>query len=133
MEISGDIFMGIELTSRPSGFTCAVLDSSRRILHMGTLSPLEWQSFLDSTRSVIAAINSPLTLNHGFMADPNYRQQLSVVPARNRYSAMRVCEYELAIRGLTPTRTPRDTGQFTDSLQKALKFSSELGMNGFQF
>lgn len=133
MEITGDVFIGIELTNQRSGFTCAVLDSSRRILHTGAVTPLEWQSMLDSSKSVIAAVNSPLTLNDGFMADAEYRKHLNVVPSKNRYTELRVCEYELIIRGLTPTRTPRDVKNFTASLQKALKFSSELGSTGFQF
>jgi hypothetical protein len=46
---------------------------------------------------------------------------------------MRVCEYQLLSAGLTPTHTPKDVSHFSIGLQKAFKFASELGMNGFQF
>ena len=133
MEITTDVFVGIELTNSRNGFTCAILDRARHILRMGIMTPLEWQNLLDSCNSIIAAVNSPLTLNHGYMADPESRQKLSVVPPKNRYTEMRVCEYELILRGLTPTRTPRDVSRFTSSLQKAIKFSSEMGMNDFSY
>lgn len=133
MEIKGDIFAGIELGGQRTGFTCAILDGSLRILFMGTMAPLDWQGVLDSASKITAAINSPLTLNHGYMADAEYRQQLASVPPRNRYTDMRVCEYELISRGLSPSRTPHSVAKFSTSLQKALKFSSEMGMNGFQY
>lgn len=133
MEIKGDIFVGIELSGQRKGFACAILDNALRILFTGSMTPLEWQSTLDACDKVIAAINSPLTLNHGYMADAEYRQQLEPVPARSRYTDMRVCEYELIARGLSPTRTPHSVAKFSSSLQKALKFSSEMGMNGFQY
>jgi hypothetical protein len=34
---------------------------------------------------------------------------------------------------MTPTRTPKDVGHFSTTLQKSFKFASELGMTGFQF
>lgn len=133
MEIKGDIYIGINLGGQRSGFTCAILDNALRIHFLGVLSPMEWQSKIESCNKVLAAVNSPLTLNHGYMADAEYRQQLSIVPGRNRHTDMRVCEYELVARGLNPTRTPKNVSNFSPSLQKALKFSSELGMNGFQY
>jgi hypothetical protein len=95
MEFLGDIYVGIELSGQRSGFTCAVLDNSLKICFTGVINPLEWPTAIENCRKVIAAVNSSLTLNHGYMADEEYRQQLSVVPARNRYTEMRVCEYEL--------------------------------------
>jgi len=133
MEIKGDISVGIELSGQRGGFTCAILDSSLRILYMGAMTPLDWQSTISAANKVTAAINSPLTLNHGYMADADYRQQLASVPPRNRYTDLRVCEYELIARGLTPSRTPHSVAKFSTSLQKALKFSSEMGVNGFQY
>ena len=125
--------MGIDLTNQRKNFTCAVLDQARRILFCGVVTPLEWQSLLSSSQTVIAAINSPLTLNLGYMADADYRQQLAVPPSKNRYAEMRVCEYQLLCRGIPSTRTPKDVGHFTAGQQKAFKFTSELGMTGFQF
>jgi hypothetical protein len=133
MEISGDIFMGIDLSGQRNGLTCAILDNALRIVFNGSLSPMEWQSILQGCNRVTAAVNSPLTLNLGYMEDDEYRQQLARIPLKNRYKDMRVCEYELTLRGLTPTRTPKNVARFSVSQQKALKFSSEMGMNGFQF
>lgn len=127
------IYMGIDLSGQRKSFTCAVLDNARHILFCGSISPLEWQSMLTASQDVIAAINSPLTLNDGFMADPDYRQQLNPVPPKKRYTDMRVCEYQLLCQGFSPTRTPKEVGRFTSNLQRAFKFSSELGVNGFQF
>lgn len=133
MQTINHCFMGIELGNARKGFTCAILDSGKRIQFLGMLSPLEWQAQLNGYQRVLAAINSPLTLNDGFMSDDQYRQQLKPVPPQKRYYEMRVCEYELVSRGLPSTRTPRNVGKFSLSLQKALKWSSELGVNGFDF
>jgi hypothetical protein len=126
-------FMGIDLTAQRNSFTCAVLDSSKKVKFCGTVSLLEWQSILNSNQDVIAGINSPLTLDLGYMSDDNYRLGLTPVPAKSRYSEMRVCEYQLLCLGFTTTRTPKDVGHFSPSLQRSFKFASELGMNGFQF
>jgi hypothetical protein len=115
MNLSSDTaFMGIDLTNQRKSFTCAVLDSARSIIFCGPVTRMEWQALLGKSQNVIAAVNSSLTLNLGYMADAEYRQQL-------------LCA------GLTPTRTPKDVSHFSASLQKAFKFASELGMNGFQF
>jgi hypothetical protein len=126
-------FMGIDLTGQRKTFTCAVLDTSRRIIFCDSLTPLEWQSMLTSSQTIIAAVNSPLTMNEGFMSDPDYRDQLDPVPPKKRFSDMRVCEYQLLSQGFTPTRTPIEVGDFSPALQRAFKFTSELGLNGFQF
>ena len=126
-------FMGIDLTGQRNSFTCAVLDTSRQILFCGSVTPLEWQSMLTSSQNIIAAVNSPLTMNEGFMSDPDYRQHLDPLPPKKRYADMRVCEYILLSQGFTPTRTPTEVGRFSPGLQRAFKFTSELGLNGFQF
>jgi Protein of unknown function (DUF429) len=134
MNLSSDsAFMGIDLTNQRKSYTCAVLDSSRHILFCETVTSMEWQALLNQSQNVIAAINSPLTLNEGYMADPEYREKLIPPPAKSRYSDMRVCEYQLLCAGLSPARTPKDVGRFSIGLQKAFKFASELGTNGFQF
>ena len=125
--------MGIDLNSQRNGFTCAVIDSSRKIKFCDTVSVIEWQGLLNSYQDVITGINSPLTLNLGYMADSEYRQTLDPIPPKARFSDVRVCEYQLLCLGLSPTRTPKDVGRFPAALQKALKFSSDLGVRGFQF
>jgi hypothetical protein len=126
-------FMGIDFTSQRNSFTCAVIDSSKRIKFCNSISPLEWQSVLNSYQDVITGINSPLTLNLGYMSDGEYRQTLDPIPSKTKYSDMRVCEYQLLSLGLSPTRTPKDVGRFSPGFQKAFKFSSDLGVKGFQF
>ncbi|MHC1740834.1 MAG: hypothetical protein AB9897_06965 [Anaerolineaceae bacterium] len=133
MNSSSSAFMGIDLAGQRGNFSCALLDNSRRILFCGVLSPLEWQSMLSSHTEIIAAINSPLTLNRGFMSDPDYRRLLNPVPPKSRFSDMRVCEYQLNCAGISPTRVPKDVGRFTPGLKKAFTFTSALGLNGFQF
>jgi hypothetical protein len=126
-------FMGIDLTNQRSYFTCAVLDSSRQITFCGTISPLEWQSLLSKNLDTLAAINSPLTLNGGFMADPDYRITLTPVPPKSRFTNLRVCEYQLLNQGISTSRTSADVSRFSPALQRAFQFTSDLGLNGFQF
>ena len=125
--------MGIDLANLRRSFTCAILDAAKHILFLGAVTPIEWQGLITAGKNILAAVTSPLTMNEGYMADPEYRRHLNIIPAANRFTELRVCEYELVTRGLSPTRSPRDVGHFTIGLQKALKFSSELGMNGFQY
>jgi hypothetical protein len=133
MNSTEQAFIGIDLHNQRNSFSCAVLDTSRQILFCGSVTPLEWQSMLSASQNVIAAINSPLTLNEGFMADDDYRQHLNPVPPKSRFTEMRVCEYQLFCKGLAPIRTPRNVGRFSPGIQRAFKFASELGLNGFQF
>lgn len=126
-------YMGIDLTSQREHFTCAVIDTSRKIKFCGTVSLPEWENLLGSGQDILLGVNSPLSLNLGYMADEEYRQQLNPLPAKSRYTNLRVCEYQLLCRGLAPARTPKDVGRFSPGMQRAFKFSSEMGMKGFQF
>jgi hypothetical protein len=133
MNSDNRFFMGIDLTAQRNSFTCAVLDSSRKVKFCDTVSLSDWQSALNSYPDIITGINSPLTLNLGYMSDPEYRLTLNPIPPKSRYTEMRVCEYQLLCQGYTPTRTPKDVNRFSPGLQRAFKFTSELGMSGFQY
>ena len=127
------IYMGIDLTSQRNSLTCAAIDASRKLLFCDTVTPLDWENLLNSYQDVLLGVNSPLTMNLGYMADEEYRGQLSNPPSKSRYTDLRVCEYQLICQGISPTRTPKNVSKFSPALQRAYKFASELGMKGFQF
>jgi hypothetical protein len=132
MDLSLTHFIGIDLSGGRNCITCAILDGSRRILFRGviTLSDLEKQ--MADSGVAIAAITFPISINEGLMAGPEKRKQLNPLPPRNRFTNLRVCEYELIARGFSPTRTPSTLEDCSPSLQRMLRFSSELAANGFQ-
>lgn len=133
MKFTQEVFIGIDLGASRGNFTLAILDARLRIQFCDVISPIEWQSTVADSQKIIAAVNAPLTLNHGYMADADYRSRLLPAPQRARYQEMRVCEYQLICAGLSPARTPKDVGRFSPKLQRAFKFASELGSLGFQF
>jgi hypothetical protein len=132
MDLSMTRFIGIDLSGTRGSFTCALLDENRRIQFRGEVTPAEWQAKLGECSIAIAAITSPMTLNEGVMADAAKRSQLPVSPPAKKYNNLRLCEYELLLRGFTPTRTPNRFEDCSPSLQRALRFSSELAAQGFQ-
>jgi hypothetical protein len=133
MQTGINYFIGIELSGSRKGFTCAVLNSGLRIEFLGAVTPIEWQTVVGNAKVAIAAVNSPLTMNAGFMADAEYRAQLKVSNQSARSREQRVCEYLIGERGIACSRSPRDVSKFSLSLQRSLKFAAELGMMGFHF
>ena len=133
MQTGINYYIGIELSGSRRGFTCAILSSGLRIEFLGAVGPIEWPTILANAKLAVAAVNSPITMNAGFMADPEYRAQLKVTNQSTRSREQRVCEYMLGERGISCTRSPQNVGKFTLSLQRSLKFAAELGMMGFQF
>jgi hypothetical protein len=132
MDLSLTRFIGIDLGSSRGGLSCAVLDDSHRIQFRGELTLSDLAKKLEECSISIAAITTPITLNEGLMADEQKRAQLDPVPANNKYNNLRLCEYELIARGFTATRTPSTLDKCSPSLQRALRFSSELAALGFQ-
>lgn len=132
MDLSLTRFIGIDLSGTRGSFTCAVLDENRRIQFRGEVTPAEWLAKLGECSVSIAAITSPITLNEGVMADPAKRSLLTVPPPAKRYVSLRLCEYELLLRGFASTRTPDRYEDCSPALQRALRFSSELAAQGFQ-
>lgn len=133
MQTGINYYVGIELAGGRKGFTCAILGVGLHIEFLGSVTPLEWQTIVANGARVFAALNTPLTMNGGFMADADYRARLKITNNSARLRDMRVCEYQLSQHGMPCNRTPLDVGRFSQSLQRSLKFASEMGMNGFQF
>lgn len=133
MQTGINYYIGIEFSGSRKGFTCAILNPGNRIEFMGLVTPLEWQTVVENAKKVVAAVNAPLTMNGGFMADVDYRKQMKVATQSSRIQDMRVCEYQLFEQGIACGHTPRNVGRYSLSLQRSLKFSAELGMEGFQF
>lgn len=132
MDLSLTRFFGIDLGSTRGSLTCAILDDSRRVQFKGEITMADLVTRLSDSQVVIAAITSPISLNEGIMTDPDRRGQLAAPPPQNRYTSLRLCEYELLLRGFTATRTPARLEECSPSLQRALRFSSELAAIGFQ-
>jgi len=132
MDLSLTRFIGIDLSGTRGSFTCAVLDENRRIQFRGEVTQAEWLAKLGECSVAIAAITSPINLNEGVMADESKRSQLSVPPPTNRYTSLRLCEYELLLRGFASSRTPDHFEECSPALQRALRFTSNLAAQGFQ-
>ena len=131
MDLSLTHFLGIDPGSARGSITCALLDGSRRILFRGALPVDGWQHECLTSLVTIAALTTPVALNTGLMQDDEKRKSLDPAPPRNRYTNLRVCEYELITRGFTSTRTPSALEDCTSSTQRHLRFSSEMGGCGF--
>lgn len=131
MDLSLTHFIGIDLSGARGSFTCAILDDTRRVLFRGEITQTDWQAKLAESSINIAAVTSPITLNEGLMANPARRESLDPHPPASRFTNLRLCEYELIIRGFSSTRTPSTVESCSPSLQRALRFSSELGAQGF--
>lgn len=132
MDLSLTHFIGIDLNAPRGSLSLAILDGSKRILFRGCLPISDLPSKLTTSPVVIAAITSPITLNEGLMADEENRAALSTPPAKNRYSNLRACEYELILRGFSTPRTPSVYDDCSPALKRALRFSSQLAALGFQ-
>lgn len=132
MDLSLTRFVGIDLSGPRGSVTCAVLDDTHRIQFRGELTAQALKDKLAESSIAIAAVTSPIVLNEGLMADEGNRKILTPPPPQNRYTNLRVCEYELIARGFTTTRTSSTYEDCSPALQRAMRFSSELAALGFQ-
>ena len=99
MQTGINYYVGIELSGSRKGFTCAILNPALKIEFLGSLTPLEWQTVIENGKAVVAAVNSPLSMNLGYMADSDYRNQLKVTSQSARSRDQRVCNISWAKRG----------------------------------
>lgn len=132
MDLSQTCFIGIDLSGTRGSFTCAVLDENRRIQFRGEVTQIEWLAMLGECPLAIAAITSPINLNESVMADEGRRSQLPVPPPSKKYTHLRLCEYELLLRGFTATRTSSRFEDCSPALQRSLRFTSNLAAQGFK-
>lgn len=106
MTLQAITYAGIDLSTGQRPFTFAALDEKQRILAFGEGEMADALAYLSGLTRAVVAINAPLRLNAGLMADARVRASLEPPPEPGRYRDLRVAEYELVRCGLAVPRTP---------------------------
>lgn len=106
MTLQSITYAGIDLSTGQRPFTFAALDEEQRILAFGEGEMVDALSYLSGLGRTIVAINGPLGLNAGLMADAAVRAAFDPPPEPGRWRDLRVAEYELIRHGLVVPRTP---------------------------
>jgi predicted nuclease with RNAse H fold len=95
------LFAGIDLSAR-RGLDVAILDDERRVVDLWRVpGPDALAERLDRYgETVVAAVDAPQALTTFPLRRPEVRAALAVAPAANQYRRHRVCDFELARRGI---------------------------------
>ena len=95
------LFVGIDLSAR-RGFDVAVLDGERRVLALWRAATLDLLSagLAAYAGPMIVAVDAPQAPSDFPLRRPEVRAGLPVPPTPGRFARYRVCDYELARRGI---------------------------------
>jgi len=95
------LFVGIDLSAR-RGFDVAILDDARRVVDVWRAPNLDGLcARLDAlSRPFVAAVDAPWKPSDFPLRRAEVRAALPVPPPEGRYARYRVCDYELARRGI---------------------------------
>lgn len=94
--------IGVDVSFR-HGHHVYVLETNEPFRHVSTA---QVQSLVRERLPAVVAVDAPQALSLGLMKDPDYRSRLSPPVRDGKYLNFRVCEYELARRGLSLYLTP---------------------------
>ncbi len=125
------VFIGIDSTQGPRHITYAILNDRLHIQRIATAQLSQVVEDMHVYPSALCAIAGPSGPNRGLMADPLYRDRLGLKRRRDRYSAYRVCEYELKRRGINIYKTPPENGNVPRWMQTCWDLYRQLRMAGF--
>jgi predicted nuclease with RNAse H fold len=95
------LFAGVDLSLR-RGLDVAVLDDALRVVALWQAPNLDALSagLLAYTKPLVVAVDAPQTLSDFPLRRPEVRAALPVPPPAGRFARYRVCDYELARRGV---------------------------------
>jgi predicted nuclease with RNAse H fold len=95
------LFVGVDLSAR-RGFDVAVLDDERRVIRLWRAATLDLLSagLAAYAGPMIVAVDAPQAPSDFPLRRPAVRAALPVPPTEGRFARYRVCDYELARRGI---------------------------------
>ncbi len=120
-------FVGVDV-SATRGFDLAVLDDERRLSslwHAASLADIR-AGLDDLDAPFVVAIDAPWRLSAFPLRDPLVRAKLAVPPPEGRYNRYRVCDYELARRGIPLYLLPEPGGPTPSWMQAGFDLFATL-------
>lgn len=98
--------IGIDIAPSRRPFSYAALDNNKRLLALGQCQVLEVLAFTSGQERALIALNAPFQPNQGLMQQDEIRARFSPRPKANRWTDLRLAEYELHTTGITVPHTP---------------------------
>lgn len=121
-----EIFVGIDPGGGRSQTVWAAINLQGDVLSIreGTID--EAVTFVLGIPRVTVAINSPASVSHQLLNDPQVRAGLQPRPKPGKYSQYRVCEYLLKCRNIRLIPAPSQPELAPDWMQKGFNLFNEL-------
>ena len=106
MNDSSQIFIGIDISTRRNPFTYAALTSERELVALGAGKIEDVLAYTAGQNEALIGVNAPYQPNRGLMQQRSLRESLFPNLAPERWTNLRVAEYELYLKGLRLPKTP---------------------------
>ena len=99
--------IGIDIAPSRRPFSYAAIDSEKRLLAMGQCQVLELLAYTSGQQQAVIALNAPMQPNQGLMEQEEVRKGLTPRPKANRWTDLRLAEYQLHAASIEVPHTPR--------------------------
>jgi hypothetical protein len=124
--------IGIDIAPSRRPFSYAALDSEKRLLAMGQCQVLELLAFTSGQQQAVIALNAPMRPNLGLMEQDEVRKGLTPRPKANRWTDLRVAEYQLHAAGIDIPHTPRKEKECHGWQRHGFTLAENFAGYGFQ-
>ena len=125
-------YLGVHVSRRRDRYWFCILgdDLSVRVLERGSLTEVLGYAAGEDTRA--AGIDAPVVVNSGLMARDEVRQRFSPPPAENRFTNLRLGEYELVRKKMKIYRTADSKGACPKWMRNGFRLYARLAGLGYQ-
>ena len=130
MENEPLVYMGVDPSQRYKPYVYAALDSSRRIVALGSGPLREIQSYTAGLGSAIITINGPQFTNQGLLTEANRGQKLFELESVKDEN-IRLVEASIAAEGVRATRTPAHENDCMMWIKRGFKLYARLQKLGY--
>ena len=126
------IYLGIDPTAGRRPLNYAALDGKLNVVAEGEGGPEAVLALLETHPDVLCAVDAPLMLNAGLMAQAGVRKRFGLSAKGKTWTQYRVGEYELRRRNIKLYNTPAEAENAPSWMQAGWKLYESLRAVGFE-
>jgi len=132
MDAASATFLGVVHSGGRDGFTFAALDDEHKLLALTTGKPQDVLAFATGQSACVAAVNLPARPNQGVFRQLATQQQLFSNVVEEKWTDMRLAEYELRQQGVHIVATPSSVVDCPRWMQRGFTFFAQLQTLGYE-
>ena len=99
-------FIGINIISNAPQFCMAAIDDNAKLIALSSGNLGDTLAYISGVKNAIVGINSPSNTNYGYVKKSKVIEDIKETNMKLSTYNMRICEYELFVKGYTPGFTP---------------------------